>query len=411
MKRVIPLLTLLVVLAGGGCTAIAWHPKIDPVAQPDADAKLIPRGAELAALGDCATCHTRPHGEPYAGGLRLATPFGAIYSTNITPDPDTGIGRWSRAAFIRAMRQGVDRTGNNLYPAFPYDHFTHVTDDDLAAVYAFLMAEQPVRATPPANELAFPLNWRPLLAGWNLLFLHDRRFQPDPAHDARWNRGAYLVEGLGHCASCHSPRNAFGAEVQDESLAGGTAEGWTAPPLAGAPWTEASLFSYLRTGLDAHHGAAAGPMAPVTWSLARVPDEDVRAMAAYLATKTGPVGTPPSESASAMADAPGAAIFAGACASCHGPSSPMTSNGAPSLALSSAVQSNSPDNALRIILGGIPPEPYRAGPQMPGFAPMLRDSQLADLASYLRGRFAPGDPAWTGLPDAIHRIRTERSMP
>jgi mono/diheme cytochrome c family protein len=411
MKRFILLLVLLVVLAGGGLAAIAWHPEIAAITTPDADAKLIPRGAQLAALGDCATCHTRPQGAPYAGGRKLATPFGAIYSTNITPDPDTGIGRWSLAAFIRAMRQGVDRSGNNLYPAFPYDHFTLVGDDDLTALYAFLMAEQPVRATAPANELPFPLNWRPLLAGWNLLFLNDRRYQPDPAHDARWNRGAYLVEGLGHCASCHSPRNAFGAEVSGKPLAGGTAEGWTAPPLAGAPWTEADIYSYLRTGLDAHHGAAAGPMAPVTLSLARVPDEDVRAMAAYLATKTKPAGTQPHENATAMADAPGAVIFAGACASCHGPASPMASNGAPSLAFSSAVQANSPNNALRIILGGIQPETYHVGPQMPGFAPMLRDSQLADLASYLRARFAPNEPAWTALPDAIHRIRTERSMP
>ena len=410
MRPLLPIIALVAIaIVGAGFASIARHPAIAPVDPPAVDRGLVARGAALAALGDCAVCHTAAQGAAYAGGRKLATPFGAIYSSNITPDAETGIGRWSLAAFVRAMRRGVDRAGHNLYPALPYDHFTRVTDEDLAALYAFLMAGPPVRATKPANELPFPLSWRPLLAGWNLLFLDDRRYRPDPGHDAAWNRGAYLVDGLGHCGSCHTPRNAFGAERAGQALAGGVAEGWSAPALAGAPWTEASLYSYLRSGLDAHHGAAAGPMAPVTWNLARAPDADVRAMAAYLAAHAGPADHPPAEAAAAMADSPGAAIFAGACASCHGAASPMTANGAPSLALGSAIQASDPGNALQVVLNGIRPEYYRAGPQMPGFKTILRDDQLVELATYLRARFAPDQPAWTDLQDAIRHIRTEGS--
>jgi nicotinate dehydrogenase subunit B len=406
MRPILPII-VLVAIAAAGFASIAWHPAIAPVDPPAVDRGLVARGAALAALGDCAVCHTAAQGAAYAGGRKLATPFGAIYASNITPDAETGIGRWSLAAFVRAMRRGVDRAGHNLYPALPYDHFTRVTDEDLAALYAFLMAGPPVRAAKPANELPFPLTWRPLLAGWNLLFLDDRRYRPDPGHDAAWNRGAYLVEGLGHCGSCHTPRNSFGAEQAGKALTGGAAEGWSAPALVGAPWTEASLYSYLRSGLDAHHAAAAGPMAPVTWNLARAPDADVRAIAAYLAAQAGPADHPPAEAAAAMADSPGAAIFAGACASCHGAASPMTANGAPSLALGSAIQATDPGNVLQVVLNGIRPEPYRAGPQMPGFKTILRDAQLVELATYLRARFAPGRPAWTDLQGAIRHIRTE----
>jgi mono/diheme cytochrome c family protein len=407
--RLVRSVLLLFVLAGAGFTVLAWHPALDPATPPSADRALVAKGAALAALGDCAVCHTASAGAAYAGGRKIATPFGAIYSANITPDAETGIGRWSEAAFVRAMRRGIDRTGNNLYPAFPFDHYTRVSDEDLAALYAFLMAGAPVRATRPANELPFPLTWRPLLAGWNLLFLDERRYRPDPAHDAQWNRGAYLVEGLAHCGACHTPRNFLGAEQPSEAFGGGTAEGWTAPPLKGRAWTADSFYAYLRAGLDAQHGAAAGPMGPVTWDLARAPDEDVHAIAVYLASQAGPVGPAPAEAPTAMAGSPGAAIFAGACASCHGSASPMTANGAPSLRLGSVLRGDDPGNALRVILGGIRPEPFRAGPLMPAFGAILKDDQLAELAAYLRARFAPDRPPWTGLPDAIRHIRTEGS--
>ena len=396
---------VLVVCAGFG--AIAWHPAIAPADPTPPDPALARRGAVLAAIGDCAVCHSAEHGTPYAGGRPLPTPFGTIYSTNITPDAQTGIGRWSLAAFTRAMREGVDRAGNNLYPALPYEHFTLLSDDDIGALYAYLMARPAVAAQATPNKLPFPLNLRPLLAGWNLLFLDDRRYAPDAAHDAEWNRGAYLTEGVAHCGACHTPRNAAGAEERGQRFAGGKAEGWIAPALAGAPWTVAALDTYLRTGAAPQHGAAAGPMAPVWWNLARVPDADVHAIATYVASFAGPAPAPPREDAAAAANLPGAAAFAGACSSCHGPAAPMMQAGAASLAYSASVQSGDPANVVRVILWGIRPEQYRAGPQMPGYSSILTDAQVADVAAYLRARYAPGRPAWTDLPQQVHHVRSE----
>src|ERR1700742_1610827 len=187
------------------------------------------------------------------------------------------------------MREGIHRDGQHLYPAFPYTHFAKATDADLQALYAFLMAQAPVKATPLKNELAFPFNLRPLLAGWNALFHQADTFKPDLAKSDLWNRGAYLVEGLGHCSACHSPRNALGAEKANAYLAGGLAEGWEAPPLtslshAPIPWSEDELFAYLRTGESRFHGVAAGPMAPVVKEMKALPDHDIQAMAAYLAS-------------------------------------------------------------------------------------------------------------------------------
>ena len=217
------------------------------------DPAIVRRGAELALIGDCKTCHTAPGGRVFAGGLAMPTPFGTIYSTNITPEPETGIGSWSEAAFKRAMREGVDRRGRKLYPAFPYDHFTLTTDDDIKALYAFFMTRDPVKVTAPANALPFPINVRLVLAGWKLLFLRERRLDPDPSRDEVWNRGRYLVEGLGHCGACHTPRNLMGAEEKSHEFQGGEAEGWRAYALGAAsqspmPWNEAALDQYLSKG-------------------------------------------------------------------------------------------------------------------------------------------------------------------
>ncbi len=276
---------------GIGAAVLPWR-SIAPIARPDASvysAATIARGRQLAALGDCAVCHTGASGILNAGGRPLETPFGTIYSTNITPDVETGIGAWSYPAFERAMREGIHRDGRHLYPAFPYTHFARATDADLQALYAYLMAQAPVRAELPKNRLAFPFNLRPLMAGWNALFHQPSVFEADPAKSEIWNRGAYLVEGLGHCGACHSPRNALGAEKQGAYLAGGFAEGWEAPPLtslshAPIPWSEDELFAYLRSGESRFHGVAAGPMAPVVKELAALPDQDIRAMAVYLAS-------------------------------------------------------------------------------------------------------------------------------
>src|SRR6202021_3351742 len=212
---------------------LRWR-SMAPIARPDASvysAATIARGRQLAALGDCAVCHTAMNGPINAGGRALDTPFGTVYSTNITPDPDTGIGAWSYPAFERAMRDGIHRDGRHLYPAFPYPHFAKATDADLPALYAYLMAQTPVRAEGPTTKLAFPFNLRPLMGGGNGLSNQAPAFEADATQSANWNRGAYLGEGLGHCGACHSPRNAFGAEKATAYLAGGSAERWEAPPL------------------------------------------------------------------------------------------------------------------------------------------------------------------------------------
>jgi nicotinate dehydrogenase subunit B len=235
---------------GIGAAILPWR-AIAPIAPPEASvyaAATIARGAQLAALGNCAVCHTSTGGAVNAGGRALETPFGIIHSTNITPDLETGIGAWSYPAFERAMRDGIHRDGRHLYPAFPYPHFTKASDADLQALYAYLMAQVPVRADIPSNRLGFPFNLRPLLAGWNALFHQAGAFAPEPAQSELWNRGAYLVEGLGHCSACHSPLNAFGTERQGAYLSGGHAEGWEAPPLtslshAPIPWDEDELYA------------------------------------------------------------------------------------------------------------------------------------------------------------------------
>jgi mono/diheme cytochrome c family protein len=404
--RVAAIVAVLVI--AGGCAAM-WHPAIAPVeASPVFPPAQIARGAELAAIGDCAVCHTASGGQSYVGGRGVPTPFGAVYATNITPDPQTGIGQWSEAAFRRAMRDGIDRSGRHLYPVLPYPHFTRASDEDIAAMYAFLMTREPIHANTPPNNLPFPLDRRVLLAGWNLLYLKPGPWRPDPAHDATWNRGNYLVEAIGHCGACHTPHNVLGAEKGAQTLAGGEAENWYAPPLQAAspavqPWTEGALASYLRTGFDAQHGAAAGPMTAVTEQLASVPETDVRAMAVYIASLM-PKSAHAAEPARHEGDPHAQAVFAGACGGCHGPDAPMTRDGAPSLALSTVVNAPTPQGVIEILLYGIPWREGKSVPYMPSFAAVLTDQQVADLAGYLRATFTD-KPAWSDLPAEVARAR------
>ncbi len=413
-RRIVLAAGLAVAVGLSGAAAVAWHPAIAGVAPPSRTAfrsDAVARGATLAAIGDCSVCHTAEGGRPYSGGRGLPTPFGTIYVTNITPDPDTGIGRWPEAAFRRAMRDGIDRKGRHLYPALPYPHFTRATDDDIGALYAFLMTRGPVRATVPPNRLPFPLNVRATLAGWNLLFLRPGAWTPDPAQSAEWNRGAYLAEAVGHCGACHTPHNALGAERDKEALGGGVAEGWSGHPLqAGSPavqpWTADELAEYLATGLSAQHGAAAGPMLAVTRELSRVPASDVRAIAVYVASQM-PRSVPQAVPREAVAED---SVFAGACAACHAPSAPMTRAGAPSLALSTTVNAPSPRNAIHVILHGIAPRDDAPAPAMPGFGAALSDGQIADLVRTVRARYS-SRPPWTGIEADVRAARAEEMDP
>jgi nicotinate dehydrogenase subunit B len=417
---------LCAAVVGIGAAILPWR-SIAPIARPDASvysAATIARGKELAALGDCAVCHTAVHGVLNAGGLPLHTPFGTIHSTNITPDVETGIGAWSYPAFERAMREGIHRDGRQLYPAFPYTHFAKTSDADLQALYAYLMAQAPVRADIPQNALAFPFNLRPLLVGWNALFHQPDTFQPDTTKSELWNRGAYLVEGLGHCSACHSPRNMLGAERQNAYLAGGFAEGWEAPALtslsqAPIPWSEDELFAYLRTGESRFHGVAAGPMAPVVKELAALPDQDIRAMAVYLGSFHDTAIDRSAQQALAAkleaetgtqttaASGTGARLYQGACAVCHEVGGAPLFGSRPSLALNSNLHSAVPDNLIQVILHGIAQPVSSDLGYMPAFRDSLTDGQVAELASYLRRQFAPDKPAWTNIEASIGRIRQE----
>jgi mono/diheme cytochrome c family protein len=409
--------------------AVVWRPAIEAIEPPapkSFDPALVKRGRDLAAIGNCSDCHTTRDGKSFAGGLPVPTPFGTIYSSNITPDPDTGIGRWSEAAFHRAMRSGVDRAGQHLYPTFPYDHFTNVTDEDDRALYAFLMTRSPVRAPDRSNDLAFPFNQRFVVAGWKLLFLRGGTYKSDPAQSAEWNRGAYLVEGLAHCGACHTPRNVLGAEKASTPFSGGDVDNWHAyaintKSLSPLPWTTEALFHYLRQGWDPDHGVARGPMAEVVGNLSSVPESDVHAIALYMRSVFG-TPTPDrldqanatqaqiksSSVQPAQADTPGGSIYAAACATCHESDRPLPYSGI-SLRLSTSLSAPDPRNAANIILSGIRPVAGERSPIMPAFANSMNDDQISALLNYLRGRFS-NQPAWTGVEQTVRDARRSETV-
>ncbi len=433
----------LAAVAGGlitlGGAAVGWRSTIAPVdlaASRIYSPQLIERGRALAAVGNCVGCHTAPGGISNAGGRAIETPLGAVYSTNLTPDPDTGVGRWSFSAFQRAMREGISRDGHFLYPAFPYTAFTRTTDDDLAALYAWLMSRQPVLAEVPKTRLTFPFSARPLMALWNALHLEagpvssqarSRADAPDES-SALWTRGQYLVDGLGHCGACHTPRSALGAERMGTAyLAGAMADRWEAPPLtalshAPLPWTENELYRYLRVGHTEQHGGVAGPMIEVVHELNGVPDDDVRAIAHYLASfTTSSTATEAAMTSDARALVQRNAaiatrdpttrnatqrLFTGACGACHhdGNGPEVFGQNLP-LDLDSNLSSARPDNLVRVILDGIREPASRETGFMPAFRNSLDDRQIADLANYLRQRYAPERASWSLRAQDIARLR------
>ena len=422
---------VVALLIGGAVAAFAiiWRPAIaaiDPPAPQSFDTALVKRGRDLAAIGNCNDCHTVRGGKDFAGGLPVPTPFGTIFSSNITPDAETGIGQWPEAAFRRAMRSGVDLNGQHLYPTFPYDHFTNVSDEDDRALYAYLMTRQPVRAPARENQLPFPLDQRFVIAGWKLLFLRHGTYQPDATKSAEWNRGAYLVEGLAHCGACHTPRNVLGAERKAAPFAGGEADNWYAYPInsqspAPIPWDADALFAYLRYGWHPDHGVARGPMALVVSNLSEVADSDVRAIATYMAGVFGPpppdrkrradevlaqAKSPPAQGS--RTNAAGSSIYAAACAPCHETGRPLPYGGV-NLALSTAISSPDPRNAANLVLSGVRPVEGQPSPIMPGFAGSMSDGQIAALLNYLRARFS-NQPAWDGVEKTIADARRTQTV-
>ena len=398
----------LAVLAGlASCSTQAPAPGASAALQRF-DPAAIARGARLAAVGNCVSCHTAPGGKPYAGGYALKTPFGTVHGTNITPDAETGIGKWTLADFTRAMREGVAPEGHHYYPAFPYDYFTRLSDDDIAALFAYVMTREAVRSTPPPNRMLVP---RFAVGLWKSKYFRAERFKPDPSRDAAWNRGAYLAESLAHCSACHTPRNALGAERRDRYMAGGEAGNWHAPALnhespSPRAWTQRALSLYLATGLVDDHAITAGPMAPVVRNLAHARGEDVEALAGYVVSlMQGAHSAPPAAALAPPATpARGAAIYAGACGDCHDRGRDAEGGALP-LQLAIALALPTPANLIHIVRDGIFPLEHEAQPWMPAYAGALTQEQTAELVTYLRS--LSGKPPWPNVAAEVRRLEEE----
>jgi mono/diheme cytochrome c family protein len=355
----------------------------------------IERGRYLAVLADCGACHTRPGGEPFAGGLALQTPFGTLVAPNITPDQETGIGTMTEAEFLSSLHDGRGHNGRRLYPAMPYPAYTKMTDDDVRAIRAYLGTVAPVSNKVIANQLPFPLNIRLAMIFWNGLNFTPGRYRPDPRKSAEWNRGAYIVEGAAHCGTCHTPKTLLGADKNDQALAGATLQGWFAPDITNdsrkgiGGWSKDDLVQYLKTGTN-NWTLASGPMAEaVTHSTSRMTDEDISAIATYLKDSGlgGPAAKPAALAANDNAMRAGAAIYKDSCAACHRDAGTGEVHLFPRLAGSALVQSDDPTTLVRVVLQGTraastPNTP--TAPAMPAFDWRLNDAQVAAVLTYIR---------------------------
>jgi mono/diheme cytochrome c family protein len=378
--------------------------------------ETIAKGEYLARAGDCVVCHTGPGEKPFAGGLKMATPMGNIYTTNITPDKNTGIGAYSLEDFKAAMQKGVAKDGHHLYPAMPYPSYGKVSDDDLKALYAFFMESVPaVSRKNQDSEIPRPLNWRWPLAFWDAVFTEKEGFTPDPARDATWNRGAYLVQGLGHCGSCHTPRGIFFQEkALDQNsakyLSGGNLDNWFASSLRSEPkaglsgWSSAEIAEFLKTGHNAHATAFGTMIDAINNSTQYLTDDDLNAIAVYL--KSLPSSGSDVIQADTGGHADGKRLFAQQCATCHlldgkghAPYiAPLTGNPTIADADPSSLINITLNGSSRIVVAGMP-DAYR----MPQFRVLLRDDEIAQIVSYIRQSW--GNLATPVTPDAVAKIR------
>jgi alcohol dehydrogenase (quinone), cytochrome c subunit len=394
---------------------------------------LVQRGAYLARAGDCVACHTAPRGKPFAGGLPMMTPVGAIYTTNITPDPDTGIGRYTEQDFAHAMREGVARDGHNLYPAMPYPSYAKINDDDMHALYAYFMhGVAPVKQTNRDADIKWPLNMRWPLKLWNIVFLDKGVYHDKAGKDVAWNRGAYLIQGLGHCGSCHTPRGiAFQEKGLDESagtyLTGGVLDNWFASNLTGehnnglGRWSQADLAGFLKTGANAHASAFGAMTSVINNSTQNLSDADLEAMAKYLKSlpAAGGNGNPPyafdpqatkvSLTRPAASDS-GARVYTAFCMHCHGVDGRGFAPMLAPLAGNPNVLEKDATSLINVTLNGTGdlviqgiPAPY----PMPHYAPVLNDRQIADVLTFIRGSWNNRMPAVQAEDVAKIRKATE----
>jgi mono/diheme cytochrome c family protein len=413
--------------AAGARVELANYNAPDPTGVPPtlAGGDAITRGQYLTRAADCVACHTAPRGKQFAGGRAFKLPFGTLYSPNITPDRETGIGGWSDEDFVRALHEGVGRDDRYLYPAFPYPSYTLMTRNDVLAIKAYLLSLKPVRYVPPDNDLMFPFNQRYLMRFWNLLFNPDRRFQPNTGQTAEWNRGAYLSEALGHCGDCHTPRNLLQGLSSSRKFAGAIIEGWKAYNITPEPvwgigdWSDRQLMEYLATGHAQGRSSAAGPMGQaVDDSLRFLVSDDIRAMVAYLksvppisdssnpaAARSSPAATEVTltEQAVGSNNALGLRTFEGACLGCHS----FDGSGAvwpyASLAGSRSVNDPAGVNVIQVLFQGARLHSPDGPVFMPTFGEGYSDAEIAGVANYVTGRFGTSGSSIT--PDEVAKRR------
>ena len=402
-------------------------------APPPADA-VVARGEYLARAGDCISCHSRPGGAPFAGGLAMNTPFGAIVSTNITPDSEQGIGQYTQADFTRALREGKARDGHHLYPAMPYTNFAKLTNEDLSALYTYFMkGVQPAKQDNAKTSLPWPFSMRWLMAGWNALYLHKETYAAEPAQTAEWNRGAYLVQGLGHCGACHTPRSITGAEKApthkdgERFLAGTIIDGWYAQPLRNTTetngagllgWSGKDIVDYLKTGRNKHTAAFGAMTEVVANSTQYLSRQDLAAIATYLKSLGDSPGTvaanaPPVSSEAATlvlqqgsVSQRGAVVYLNNCNACHRSDGQGAQRTFPTLAHNSAVAAADPTSLIRIVLEGSAMAHTEEAPSrlaMPGFGWRLTDDNVADVVSFIRSSW--GNQAASVSPGDVGKVR------
>lgn len=408
--------------AGGHKVALASYQGPSPTGVPPelAGAPLLVRGKYLTEAADCQACHTAKGGAPFAGGRPFKLPFGTLYTPNITPDAETGIGRWTDAQFVRAVHKGVAANGQRLYPAFPYASYSLMPDEDVLAIKAYLFSLTPVRQETKPNTFAFPFNQRWLMAIWGLFFNPDEAFSPILERSPEWNRGAYLVEGPTHCGECHSPRTLMQAMDTRRKFAGGAAEGWNAYNITphretgiGA-WSQADIEAYLSKGHAAGRGVASGPMREaVELSFSKLSPSDIRAIAVYLKTVppvraphlAAPAGPAPASHAQIpTANLDGKRIFEGACVSCHAWSGSGALVAEAQLTGKRSVNDPTAANVALMVLHGTGPQ-TAGSPYMPAFGRAYSDEEIAAVANYVTERF--GAKPSRIAPKDVQRLREE----
>jgi mono/diheme cytochrome c family protein len=414
--------------ARGEKVAVADYRAGNPTGAPASlsNASLVERGEYLARAADCKVCHSVPGGKEFAGGLGINLPFGTLYSTNITADAETGIGKYSDQDFLNALHRGRRRDGARLYPAMPYTSYTYITDADGLAIKAYLFSLVPVRVAAPANTLMFPFNQRWAMGFWSAMFSEDARFEPDTARSAEWNRGAYLAEALAHCGECHTPRNLAFALDNRKKFAGALTAGWhafniTSDTAAGVgAWSDEDLSAYLSTGHAKGHGTASGPMGEVVdQSTSQFAPEDVRAVVAYLRsvpaiastdlpTTRAPAASPSPKDGGLIADARGKTVFEGACVSCHGWTGESAISAFATLTGAWAVNDPAAANVAQIVISGTRRHTPANAISMPAFGDAYSDIEIAEVANYVTSRFGSKASRLTAKDVAALRRQTSK---